>query len=112
MALAKAPALAQEASFGDWYEALLAEFALHNIPLPTVGDVVATVYLSCNVQAWRNRDEQRTARLPEAFCRICGCTFYNPCDGGCRWIEPDLCSACVPRVPIVLELNVEVTHGR
>lgn len=28
------------------------------------------------------------------FCRICGCTHYFACDGGCSWIEDDLCSAC------------------
>ena len=27
-------------------------------------------------------------------CRVCGCTHYNPCDGGCWWVEDDLCSAC------------------
>lgn len=29
-------------------------------------------------------------------CRVCGCTEQTACDGGCRWVEPDLCSACVP----------------
>jgi hypothetical protein len=27
-------------------------------------------------------------------CRNCGCTDENACDGGCWWIEDDLCSAC------------------
>jgi len=27
-------------------------------------------------------------------CRECGCTDEYGCDGGCEWIEPDLCSAC------------------
>lgn len=30
-----------------------------------------------------------------AICRKCGCTDERACDGGCHWIEPDLCSACV-----------------
>jgi hypothetical protein len=25
-------------------------------------------------------------------CRICGCTEYTPCRGGCSWVEEDLCS--------------------
>jgi hypothetical protein len=25
-------------------------------------------------------------------CRICGCTEYEPCPGGCSWVEEDLCS--------------------
>ena len=27
-------------------------------------------------------------------CRVCGCTEYNACEGGCWWVEEDLCSAC------------------
>lgn len=38
-------------------------------------------------------------------CRVCGCTENNAChtpDGPnptCHWVEPDLCSACVSKVP-------------
>ncbi len=27
-------------------------------------------------------------------CRVCGCTWFTACPGGCSWAEPDLCSAC------------------
>jgi hypothetical protein len=27
-------------------------------------------------------------------CRRCGCTEFTPCEGGCWWVEADLCSAC------------------
>lgn len=27
-------------------------------------------------------------------CRVCGCTDAVACEGGCYWIEKDLCSAC------------------
>ena len=27
-------------------------------------------------------------------CRVCGCTFSTPCEGGCSWVEADLCSKC------------------
>jgi hypothetical protein len=30
----------------------------------------------------------------EQVCRICGCTQNNACQGGCYWVESDLCSAC------------------
>ena len=30
----------------------------------------------------------------EQTCRVCGCTHYTPCEGGCYWVEPDLCSSC------------------
>jgi hypothetical protein len=28
-------------------------------------------------------------------CRDCGCTDDYACDGGCHWVQDDLCSACV-----------------
>ncbi len=28
-------------------------------------------------------------------CRVCGCTDAWGCDGGCSWVDADLCSACV-----------------
>jgi hypothetical protein len=27
-------------------------------------------------------------------CRGCGCTDEVACEGGCIWVEPDLCSRC------------------
>lgn len=30
----------------------------------------------------------------ERKCRICGCTWNNACEGGCYWVEDDLCSKC------------------
>ena len=35
------------------------------------------------------------ATAPERACRVCGCTEDNACEGGCWWVEDDLCSACV-----------------
>ena len=38
-----------------------------------------------------------------AICRACGCTAEDACtmyifllddEGGCHWVEPDLCSGC------------------
>lgn len=28
-------------------------------------------------------------------CRVCGCSNEDACEGGCHWVEEDLCSACV-----------------
>ena len=28
------------------------------------------------------------------ICRACGCTDYAACEGGCRWVEDDMCSGC------------------
>lgn len=30
-------------------------------------------------------------------CRVCGCDDLHACEGGCTWIEADLCSACFKR---------------
>lgn len=30
----------------------------------------------------------------EPTCRVCGCSEFNACEGGCIWAEPDLCSRC------------------
>lgn len=30
-------------------------------------------------------------------CRVCGCTEEAGCEGGCTWVEDDLCSSCVPQ---------------
>lgn len=34
------------------------------------------------------------APTPVPSCRVCGCTETIPCDEGCDWVGPDLCSAC------------------
>jgi hypothetical protein len=30
----------------------------------------------------------------DQVCRVCGCTWNTPCEGGCYWVEDDLCSKC------------------
>ena len=38
------------------------------------------------------------AGIDERFlwaCRVCGCTKTAACEGGCSWIEKDLCSNCL-----------------
>lgn len=32
-------------------------------------------------------------------CRVCGCTNDRACEGGCWWVEPDLCSTCKQAMP-------------
>lgn len=40
--------------------------------------------------SWNGRYSRSLQR-----CRTCGCTQVSACAGGCHWVEPDLCSACV-----------------
>lgn len=30
----------------------------------------------------------------ERKCRVCGCTDSSACEGGCYWVEENLCSEC------------------
>jgi hypothetical protein len=34
----------------------------------------------------------------ERKCRVCGCTEDNACEGGCYWVEEDLCSKCAEKM--------------
>ena len=40
-----------------------------------------------------NAVRRQTTRKVRA-CRSCGCTDDRACEGGCWWVEKDLCSAC------------------
>lgn len=33
-------------------------------------------------------------------CRGCGCTNWAACEGGCWWVEDDLCSSCAIAVDV------------
>ncbi len=44
---------------------------------------------------------------PSQACRVCGCTWDKGCEGGCSWVDADLCSNCAQ----VLEAYGNVTHG-
>lgn len=35
----------------------------------------------------------------ERVCRECACSWSDPCDPPCSWIDDDLCSACEEVVP-------------
>ena len=45
-----------------------------------------------------NRDSERT-------CRVCGCSTYNACPGGCFWVEWDLCSECIDKESDVKDMK-------
>ncbi|SDU42173.1 hypothetical protein [Jiangella alkaliphila] len=38
--------------------------------------------------------DQPAAQVKKRSCRECGCTDDDACEGGCSWVEPDLCSTC------------------
>jgi len=40
----------------------------------------------------RRMHQDYIAKAPT--CRRCGCSDFFACEGGCSWVEPDLCSSC------------------
>lgn len=62
-----------------------------------LGTGVITRYRSCVARSFGFDDaiELHFCRL--RACRVCGCIDEQACPGGCHWVGPDLCSACVPR---------------
>lgn len=42
------------------------------------------------------------------MCQSCGCTEHRPCDGGCAWLTPDLCSRCVSPVLTTVPIDPQV----
>jgi hypothetical protein len=40
----------------------------------------------------------RVKNIKMRRCRVCGCTNYHACPGGCFWVEKDLCSKCAAKM--------------
>ncbi|WP_338631250.1 hypothetical protein [Clostridium baratii] len=38
-------------------------------------------------------------------CKVCGCTEVHACEGGCYWIEWDLCNKCFEDIDKRINLN-------
>ena len=34
-------------------------------------------------------------------CRVCGCTEFAPCPGGCTWAGDGVCTRCAPPAPAI-----------
>lgn len=55
-------------------------------------------YLETGMKGYLEHMRICAANVAEAIeaphCRVCGCTEDHACDGGCYWIEEDLCSSC------------------
>ena len=50
----------------------------------------------------------------EQTCLICGCEWSKPCEGGCYWVMPGICSKCVTEaVPECIDVLIDtilLTH--
>jgi len=81
-------------------------------PQPPVFEVEARRVLSSDDDfGWTDDDTPDDVRTlgtdpePEQTCRVCGCTHYHPCEGGCYWVEDDLCSACAETTEDLIEFG-------
>jgi hypothetical protein len=45
-------------------------------------------------------------------CRVCGCTDASACEGGCSWVEFDLCSRCAARLKAMATRAMGPDPGR
>ena len=50
------------------------------------------------VEAFYAKDDCFDWLNDEQKCRVCGCTWNSPCEGGCYWVEEDLCSKCAEQL--------------
>ena len=63
-----------------------------------LGQMKELFNIEAAVKAKKEFKLERLAGLVEGInarvCKVCGCTDYRGCDGGCYWVEHDLCSKC------------------
>ena len=50
------------------------------------------------VLGFDNEGEDDNQLFDERRCHVCGCTWDNACEGGCYWVEDDLCSKCAEKM--------------
>ncbi len=49
------------------------------------------------VLGYDSEEDDDESLFDEQKCRACGCTWDNACEGGCYWVEDDLCSKCAEK---------------
>lgn len=62
------------------------------------------MWITDNVKPFKKiipfRGRQGLFNVPDEalrVCRVCGCSEFNACPGGCALVEEDLCSACADK---------------
>ena len=59
------------------------------------------MFEAVRLQEGRRRDLPKEDPDKKNFgirCRVCGCSEDDACEGGCSWVERDICSQCILRV--------------
>jgi hypothetical protein len=60
---------------------------------PCVGWWLEYEQHSCSCHVWEFH-----RAMYDWECRVCGCTWFHACPGGCYWVEPGLCSRCAEKI--------------
>lgn len=75
----------------------LATYVIDNVPgEPSKSEGVVDTVIRLLDDKYKPEESSENI-TEEAKCRVCGCTWDNACQGGCYWVEEDLCSACVEK---------------
>lgn len=48
-----------------------------------------------NIEKLKKEYPELTDKYFSWKCKVCGCTWDNPCPDGCYWVEENLCSSCI-----------------
>ncbi|CAM4165616.1 hypothetical protein [Erysipelothrix aquatica] len=43
-------------------------------------------------------------------CKRCGCDWYHPCEGGCYWVDDELCSSCATEDELKMYEEIKQAH--
>lgn len=84
----------------DWLE--MVEADVQPITLPAIVALRRIFPFDIGVLFALERIAQGSIETPPPICRICACSWEDPCVDGvlpCAWAGPDLCAACVTAEP-------------
>jgi hypothetical protein len=51
---------------------------------------------------YQGRPEPKRDKNGLTRCRVCGCTYIEPCNPPCSWVDNDLCSTCHATVDMMV----------
>jgi hypothetical protein len=94
--------IAKRTHDGQWVPLVCADVERVDIHRQAAQDVADRYGLTVRLLRFTTRTELEVLTpapaAPRAVggrCRVCGCTDGRACPGGCAWVAPDLCSACI-----------------
>ncbi|HWV38573.1 MAG TPA: hypothetical protein VN033_08840 [Vulgatibacter sp.] len=93
---------ADESRRAAWARLDEARSALDTAGVPTSVDLPGGERRDLSIGERIDRLAEAQAELDQIrgpVCRVCGCSEFDPCEGGCGWADPTLCTECVGKEP-------------